>query len=351
MAWNWFDFFCIVTQALDIALTYSASGEGGQSLLVLVKMLRLARLSRLVRLLRFKMFRELKLMIFGLFCGLRALCWAVVLLIFMIYTLGIIMRSLSTEPEFHSMPSSMFTLFRCFTDGCSAYDGTPLSERLREKHGFLFFASYILITMIVSVGLFNLIMAVFIDNVTKSQGQRKMREIGDSTGEVCAELKLQIVKFMQSGALMDDAGHPLERMSEKARAKLQRLGDQGHHIRDAAKRQMFADLAFQILLDDGVTITRDMFLLWLEDVEFMNLLDDADVDVSDKFSMFDILDVDMGGELSADELVTGLMQLRGDVSKGNIVHVILKVRHLTTEIEEVQRMLRGEEESILCPKL
>lgn len=30
--------------------------------------------------------------------------------------------------------------------------------------------------------------------------------------------------------------------------------------------------------------------------------------MSDKFRMFDILDVDMGGELSADELVTGLMQ-------------------------------------------
>ena len=30
------------------------------------------------------------------------------------------------------------------------------------------------------------------------------------------------------------------------------------------------------------------------------------------------------GELSADELVTGLMQLRGDVSKGDIVAIMLK---------------------------
>ena len=28
-------------------------------------------------------------------------------------------------------PAAMFTTFRCFTDGCSAYDGTPLQERIR----------------------------------------------------------------------------------------------------------------------------------------------------------------------------------------------------------------------------
>ena len=40
------------------------------------------------------------------------------------------------------------------------------------------------------------------------------------------------------------------------------------------------------------------------------------VDVSNKFELFDILDVDLGGELSPHELLTGLMSLRGDVSKG-----------------------------------
>jgi hypothetical protein len=29
-------------------------------------------------------------------------------------------------------PAAMFTSFRCFTDGCSAYDGTPLQERIRR---------------------------------------------------------------------------------------------------------------------------------------------------------------------------------------------------------------------------
>ena len=27
------------------------------------------------------------------------------------------------------VPAAMFSIFRCFTDGCNAYDGTPLTER------------------------------------------------------------------------------------------------------------------------------------------------------------------------------------------------------------------------------
>ena len=35
-----------------------------------------------------------------------------------------------------------FTLFRCFTDGCSDYAGTPLAERLRIVYGAPFTLGY-----------------------------------------------------------------------------------------------------------------------------------------------------------------------------------------------------------------
>eukprot|EP00930_Biecheleria_cincta_P020162 TRINITY_DN15223_c0_g1_i2.p1 TRINITY_DN15223_c0_g1~~TRINITY_DN15223_c0_g1_i2.p1 ORF type:complete len:101 (-),score=13.21 TRINITY_DN15223_c0_g1_i2:7-309(-) len=62
----------------------------------------------------------------------------------------------STIEEFQSLSAAMFTLFRCFTDGCSAYDGTPLSERLREEFGIAFSVGYVLIMMLVTVGIFNM---------------------------------------------------------------------------------------------------------------------------------------------------------------------------------------------------
>lgn len=239
------------------------------------------------------------------------------------------------DQEFSTLDGAMFTLFRCFTDGCAAYDGTPLTERLRKEHGWMFFVAWILTTMIVTVGIFNLIMAVFIDNVTKSQQQRKQKELGETADMIETDLKLLITKF-----LTDPGGNhgrlvfKNSSLSAAAWTKLVGLTDVGK-ARDLATKQKLANTYFQILKDDVVTISRDVFQMWLEDVEFMTTLEDADVDVSARAELFDILDVDMGGELSADELVTGLMKLRGDVSKGDIVAIMLQVRHLTHQLEDM----------------
>eukprot|EP00438_Fugacium_kawagutii_P013627 Skav229259 [mRNA] locus=scaffold2418:130265:138670:- [translate_table: standard] len=62
-----------------------------------------------------------------------------------IYTTGVAAKNVfgSEEPEFETVPAAMFTLFRCFTDGCNAYDGTPLMERLRPKYGVLFVVAWL----------------------------------------------------------------------------------------------------------------------------------------------------------------------------------------------------------------
>lgn len=347
--WNWFDNGCLLISFIDLLFTYmvrtAAESTTGSDAFMLVRMLRLARLARLVRLMRFQMFRELKLMVLGLFSGLRALAWAIVLLMFTIYTFGVLMRLTSDLPEFSSMSNSMFTLFRCFvTDGCVSYDGTPLAEKLRHQMGMPFFIMYILTTMIIYVGLFNLIMAVFIDNVLRSQGQRKLREIGDSSAAVCTELKLQFRRFLCENTVATSNRGLLSRLSASAQQQLTSLTSKDDYYSDQAAKKKVAEAAYRILQEDQVCISREMFALWLQDTEFTAMLEEADVDMSDKFRMFDILDVDMGGELSADELVTGLMQLRGDVSKGGIVAIMLKVRHLTYAIEEIQQTLKD-----FCP--
>lgn len=54
---------------------------------------------RIVRLLKFKIFTELKLMIQGVFTGLRVLFWAVVLLFLVLYLLGVVSRTLFGNAE------------------------------------------------------------------------------------------------------------------------------------------------------------------------------------------------------------------------------------------------------------
>merc|ERR1740139_71329 len=113
---------------------------------MLIKMVRLARLARLVRLLRFKAFAELKMMVEGVFSGIRVLCWAIALLGMCIFLLGTICRMTigDNRAEFATLTRSMLTLFRCFTDGCSAYDGTPLQGHLHAAYGVKWVLAYYL---------------------------------------------------------------------------------------------------------------------------------------------------------------------------------------------------------------
>lgn len=67
-------------------------------------MLKLARLGRILRLLKFKIFQELKLMLQGVFTGLRVLFWAIVLLVGCMYLLGVVARTLFQAARRHERP-------------------------------------------------------------------------------------------------------------------------------------------------------------------------------------------------------------------------------------------------------
>merc|ERR1712039_483943 len=75
-----------------------------------------------------------------------------------------------------------------------------------------------------------------------------------------------------------------------------------------------------------------------------NLLDEVEVETSTKFELFDVLDADMGGELGLDELIGGLMRLRGPISKSEIVAIRLKVQYMTKLLEDVWEKLGCNEE-------
>merc|ERR1719272_1932440 len=110
---------------------YQASaGDGGGWLWI--KQLKLMRLGRLVRVLRFKFFEDLRTMVLGVVAGTMVLFWAIILLLFVIYFLAVFLNNLfgDEEEEFKNVPVAMLTVFRCYTDGCSAYNGTPLTVRL-----------------------------------------------------------------------------------------------------------------------------------------------------------------------------------------------------------------------------
>mmetsp|Transcript_3331 Transcript_3331/g.7852 ORF Transcript_3331/g.7852 Transcript_3331/m.7852 type:complete len:538 (+) Transcript_3331:15-1628(+) len=316
--WNYFDWLCLAMMYVDLILTTVLALEGrvgadapeAFSNLALVKIFRLARLARLIRALRFRAFKELKLIVLGVFAGLRVIGWAIVLLIAVIYAIGVVLRSfLGDDPEqqeFRTVLASMFTCFRCFTDGCTALDGTPLSERLRAEYGPVFMIGYIFIIMLITVGVFNLIMAVFIENVMSSQFTRKQNEISETALQMELNIKDRIIR---------------------------KLGLRRHSYHESADLKTRSEGMDWVLQAGGRNISREEFASWFEDVDFVRVLDDASIDASGRVGLFDVLDADAGGELSVDELVTGLMSLRGPVTKGDVIGIHLKVRYLVSLIE------------------
>ncbi|CAJ1448135.1 unnamed protein product [Effrenium voratum] len=200
-------------------------------------------------------------------------------------------RSLTLHPSTHKE-------FGGLCVGCAALTG-------------LFMIGYILVFMLVSVGIFNLIMAIFLDNVVSEQTLRKQKELAESAlkSEVAIKRAVaQIISDEDSVAVIPDN---LEMLDLKHQSK-------------ALERSLST-------LD--VTVTRDRFAQWLAHEDFVETLEGASVDTSIRTQLFDILDADSGGLLSIDELISGLMSMRGHVTKGDIIAMSLKVRYVSQQVE------------------
>merc|ERR1711904_572884 len=95
----------------------------------------------------------------------------------------------------------------------------------------------------------------------------------------------------------------------------------------------YVDEELRKLEEDNVIITRRNFEAWLEEANFLEMLEDLDIGTSNKSQLFDVLDCDLSGELGVAEVVSGLMKLRGPSDKSDAVASLLGIRYLTTEIE------------------
>eukprot|EP00928_Gymnodinium_smaydae_P054225 TRINITY_DN38038_c0_g1_i1.p1 TRINITY_DN38038_c0_g1~~TRINITY_DN38038_c0_g1_i1.p1 ORF type:complete len:747 (+),score=148.76 TRINITY_DN38038_c0_g1_i1:166-2406(+) len=358
--WNIFDFFIVGVALLDLACSayMLLSGEEGLDLggIMIIKIMRLVRLARLVKLLRFKIFHELKMMIQGVFAGFRVLFWAVVLLFFFIFLIGVATRnSMGTEPlksyantlSFERVDWAMFTLFRCLTDGCVAYDGTPLQLHLFAKYGAGFMLTYVILFLFVTIGIFNLIMAIFIDNVMHASALRKAKERGENAMMLETRLKELIHNLIRcdnharespplSGprALIKSCRKLYEGMANKILSSSQ--------VANKVKlRSTKVDYLLDSIAGDDATITRDVFNSWLRHQDLLDLLDELDVVTANKAELFDVLDCDLSGELEIGEVVSGIMKLRGAAEKNDIVATLLGVRYMTALLKDIHEKVCG----------
>lgn len=342
--WNLFDVVIVVLALFDAAMSYIVNNEndlGNVGVMKMARLARLTRLMRLLRLLRLRIFKELLLMVKGVVAGLRTLFWAIVLLVFVVYIVGVLLRQTVGEDQirvdsglyeahlFDTVSWSMFNVFRCFTADCTLQDGTPIVVHLYEAYGWKFVFPYALIMLFITFGIFNLIMAIFVENVMESARQKRQLTETAERNRVCRSLRELILKFggsMEVQMDMKELPKKADGKSGTSSDKIVATGTASSTARSRASKTYIVEVPhFQF----GGQISRDLFQKVIFDAEAQMLLEDLEVHIGDRSELFDVLDADGSGFLDVSELIAGLLKLRsGGADKSDVVAAILGIRSL-----------------------
>eukprot|EP00928_Gymnodinium_smaydae_P023715 TRINITY_DN19460_c0_g1_i1.p1 TRINITY_DN19460_c0_g1~~TRINITY_DN19460_c0_g1_i1.p1 ORF type:complete len:734 (+),score=67.98 TRINITY_DN19460_c0_g1_i1:69-2270(+) len=321
--WNWFDVACLLASAIDLTITFTVAGSeevGASNRFTLLKILRVARLARLVRTINNPLLSELKVMLLGVLAGLRTLVWAFFLLFIITYALAVTMRIFlgNAYAEFASVPAAMFTIFRCFTDSCDDYEGLPWTERLHAHWGSIFVLVYVVMIMLVTMGIFNLITAVFIENASMSQSRRRQEFLARSTALTTDRLKKQISKCVIEGSIVSK-------------------DDQITSVLASSRINGIDDI-FDLLDSTGFQVTPSIFNDWVSMPEFRNMLVECDIDCGGQADMSGLFS-NRAPSLSLNELVNGLMMLRGPVSKSDTASTHLALRSVMDQLLAIKQAM------------
>jgi len=232
--------------------------------------------------------------------------------------------------DFSSIAKAMFTAFRCLMGDCETQFGQPLVKLLALAYGFWFQIGYMASTLFVTFGLFNLIMAIYIENTMsvakeeeeKSRGKRERESI-----RVAHLTKKLLLRFYSA---------------HRTYEQYQVLGDADQ----VSVKELLSTKVKSFDVDDTAEISKELFYIVLQDHEVQRLMDQLDIP-PDRAHLFDILDADGSGGLHVTELVQGLLSIRGQVRKSDTTASLLAVRSLQTHFRQFERASHEHQHCVL----
>lgn len=272
-------------------------------------------------------------MVKGVIAGLRTLFWAIVLLVFVTYAVGVILRQTVGEDKvvmndlyqtvlFKNMPWSMFMVFRCFTADCTLADGTSLVGHMYAMYGDVFMVSYSITIIFVQFGIFNLIAATFVESVMEAARQKRQLSGEEEGARVFIKLRQLILKFGGTKAL---EAPKLRHGGRQKSTIFDLVADTVAESVDGGNMSLCAVQA--VHFQCGGQVTRNDFNQVMQDPEVHKLFDDLEVHLGDRMELFDVIDADGNGSVDVSELILGILKLRsGGADKSDIVASILGIR-------------------------
>merc|ERR1712232_484007 len=185
---------------------------------------------------------------------------------------------------------------------CVTVKGEPIFVLVQAKYGWFYAWIYGLTMVLMTFGLFNVIVALYVENTVEaakfsSLSQKRKRLLDD---QFFAEKATELVEFVWR-----------VHRQEKRRVSIQ--------MTDCEALQQ-------------LNITPDLFETLRSFREFQNILNDLDISDEDQLDLFDTLDVDGGGTIDLEELIVGISKLRGDARRSDIIGVSLIVRNIQSAL-------------------
>lgn len=304
--WNVFELILVMFAVLEVTLSFvqkmqPVGARDGVLDLNLFRVLRLIRITRVLRVCRLQVFGELMMMINGAIGGVRTLGWAIVLISVPIYMAGLVLRETlgnsagdgDGAESFADLGQAMFTIFRCVVGGeCSQRDGKPIFVLVSSSYGWGFGALYIVVMILMYFGLFNVITAIFVENTVAAAKTKERKE-------------------------------KWKNLTTTTQCLVQAMWNQYCLWKGRKVKIVFEDDLDEML---QMEITQDFWEEMCNNFQFQDFLRDLDIADEDRQDLFNILDVDGGGTIDLEELVTGIGLLRGDPRRSDILQLNILVR-------------------------
>jgi hypothetical protein len=185
--------------------------------------------------------------------------------------------------------------------------------------------------MFITFGIFNMVTAVFVENVIDSAKQRQL---------LSKEAERVRIGQLMTKFVMKVAQQPNEKDSAGTRTGSMITWGQLSQTGGTQPAQFEGD------------VTRFMFQRALEDPEVVRLVEDLDISVGDPSELFDAVDADGSGCIDVGELISGIMKLRCSEMKNDTVAIVLAMRHMRNTLQGIQdivseiKPLRGSHKSL-----
>jgi len=364
--WNLFDVGLSLVAVTEIILSVLFASEGAQTRAALaLRGLRLARMARLAKLMRMPLLEELANLISGFVISVRSLFWVMIFLWLIVYVIALGFRAgvqtvsestpdrcgygdfynwkyrdinnladdEETEPplppgcKLHYMYGvefcgtvfgCMFSIFRCMISECTSKGGRSLTMIFSDGFGIQFDVFYAAAMVVVLFGLFNIITAIFVEATLNGLKEN--------------EVQRRYAKAYETNYMTEQ----LAKLVMTVSTQVQKLRSRTALPAILGLRESPTN-AFETFGRGETYLSEEEFNQLVRQPDVRLILNDLDVSVEPRPGIFDAFNTEPDGTVSLSELVSGLMRLRGDLHKVDMVIAQMSLDHMQKQIADIRK--------------